>query len=60
LQEKRSFSANSNDEENLKNSCTRTLLFKDFASIGRVLDGENDIVVILPLGGNFGCDMNTL
>ena len=46
-----------NDEENLKNSYTRTLLFKDFASIGRVLDEENDIVVILPLGGNFGCDM---
>ena len=46
-----------NDEENLKNSYTRTLLFRDFASIGRVLDEENDIVVILPLGGNFGCDM---
>jgi len=46
-----------NDKENLKNSYTRTLLFKDFASIGRALNGENDIVVILPLGGNFGCDM---
>ena len=33
------------------------MLFKDFASIGRVLDEENDIVVVLPLGGNFGCDM---
>ena len=46
-----------NDEENLKNSYTRTLLFKDFASIGRALNGENNIVVILPLGGNFGNEM---
>ena len=46
-----------NDEENLKNSDTRTLFFKDFASIGRALNGENNIVVILPLGGNFGNDM---
>ena len=45
------------DEENLKKSDIKTLSFKDFASIGRALNGENNIVVILPLGGNFGNDM---
>ena len=46
-----------NDEENLKSAKTRTMLFKDFASVGQALSGENNIVVILPLGGNFGSDM---
>ena len=46
-----------NNEENLRISDTRTLFFKDFASVGRILDGENNIVVILPLGGNFGTEM---
>ena len=46
-----------NDAESLKNSDTRTLLFRDLASIGKVLYGEDNIVVILPLGGEFGTGM---
>lgn len=46
-----------NDEENLKLSDTKTLLFKDFASVGTALNGEDNIVVILPLGGEFGSNM---
>ena len=46
-----------NDSESLKNSDTRTLLFRDLASVGKVLYGENNIVVILPLGGEFGMGM---
>ena len=46
-----------NDSESLKNSDTRTLLFRDLASVGKVLYGENNIVVVLPLGGEFGTGM---
>ena len=46
-----------NDSESLKNSDTRTLLFRDLASVGKVLYGEDNIVVILPLGGEFGTGM---
>lgn len=46
-----------NDAESLKNSDTRTLLFRDLASIGKVLYGEDNIIVILPLGGEFGTGM---
>ena len=46
-----------NDSESLKNSDTRTLLFRDLASVGKVLYGEDNIVVILPFGGEFGTGM---
>lgn len=46
-----------NDEDNLRLAQTRALLFRDFASVGQALAGEDNIVVILPLGGNFGSDI---
>lgn len=46
-----------NNENTLELSTAKTLLFKDFASVGTALNGEDNIVVILPLGGEFGSDM---